>query len=541
MWEMVQDGNVKCWLDLSEISKKGKLYNWKNSIGCKIGVKYKWLCDEVEERYFVIVDYNKNTNKLTLKWNENKYLINTSVLRKGQCGNIFDKYTSNFKYEIGQTVNGLTIIDRYYKQNKNEQRKWYKYRCEKGHEHEIEECRLKLGQGCSICYNRTVLEGYNDLATTRQHLVQYFSNPDDAKKYTAQSNQKVYLKCPFCGKEKTMRICNLTRQGFSCPNCSDGIVLTEKFMSNLLFFKNIEFIYQATKTNFDWIKDNKSYDFALPTYKTIIEIDGDLRSHGDRTNDDYKDEMAKVNGWNVIRINLLENYTGSFEQLWNAYKYILNDLKIYITNEEAKEYYIKSQTSIFHLIVNIANEHTEFSLQQIADELKEKYGYQLNDGTIGRYMKKSNKIGLTNYKNKDKKSVICVTTGKNYESVIEAERQTGVLNSHICGCCKGKYKSAGVIDGKPAIWMYLDDYEKLSNEEKGTLKKQEFLNVGRPKRTICVTTGEIYESLNEAERQTGINHGSISECCLEKRKYAGKLNGEKLVWMYYEDYLESLK
>ena len=36
-----------------------------------------------------------------------------------------------------------------------------------------------------------------------------------------------------------------------------------------------------------------------------------------------------------------------------------------------------------------------------------------------------------------------------YPSIKEAERQTGCYKSHICACCKGKYKSAGGF-----IWKY---------------------------------------------------------------------------------------
>lgn len=259
-----------------------------------------------------------------------------------------------------------------------------------------------------------------------------------------------------------MTIDCLINYGFLCPNCSDGVPLTEKFMSNLLFSKNIGFIYQATKTNFDWIKNGSRYDFALPSDKVIIEIDGDLRSHGDRENDNYKDEMAKANGWNMIRINLLEeNYTGSFKQLWNAYKPVLDNLGIYIADEEAKECYEKSQTSIFHLVVQIANENPEFNQQQIANKLKEKYGYPLTRQTISRYLKKSNELCLTKYENKNrwsKRNVICITTGKIYESCLDAERQTGVANQNISECCHGKRKSAGKDEnGNKLVWRYYNE------------------------------------------------------------------------------------
>ena len=155
MWEMVQDGKVKCWIDLSDVVMEKysgrECYAWKNSIGCKIGVRYKWYNDEIEERLFEIINYDKNTQKLTLKQNNNMYKIKTNDLQKGKCGNIFDKKTSNFKYEIGEVVKTnsreLTIIDRYYKQNENgKQWKWYKYQCENGHVHEIVEGNLKKVQ-----------------------------------------------------------------------------------------------------------------------------------------------------------------------------------------------------------------------------------------------------------------------------------------------------------------------------------------------------------------------------------------------------------
>ena len=53
--------------------------------------------------------------------------------------------------------------------------------------------------------------------------------------------------------------------------------------------------------------------------------------------------------------------------------------------------------------------------------------------------------------------VICVNTGKIYRSTREASRDTGVDNSFICKCCKGKYKSAGKHPetGEPLVWKYI--------------------------------------------------------------------------------------
>jgi hypothetical protein len=42
------------------------------------------------------------------------------------------------------------------------------------------------------------------------------------------------------------------------------------------------------------------------------------------------------------------------------------------------------------------------------------------------------------------------------------------------------------------------------------------------KPVICITTGEIFKSVKEANEITGINLNNISECCRGKRKTAGK-------------------
>ena len=43
------------------------------------------------------------------------------------------------------------------------------------------------------------------------------------------------------------------------------------------------------------------------------------------------------------------------------------------------------------------------------------------------------------------------------------------------------------------------------------------------KKIICVETGQIYESIQEAERQTNIKHSTICQCC--QNKYGHKTAG----------------
>lgn len=80
----------------------------------------------------------------------------------------------------------------------------------------------------------------------------------------------------------------------------------------------------------------------------------------------------------------------------------------------------------------------------------------------------------------------------------------------------------------------------LSEETKEKLSKA-FAKENNPmwckgKKVICIETQEIFPSLGEAERRTGINISRISECCRGIRKSAGKSkDGEKLHWKYIKE------
>lgn len=53
-----------------------------------------------------------------------------------------------------------------------------------------------------------------------------------------------------------------------------------------------------------------------------------------------------------------------------------------------------------------------------------------------------------------------------------------------------------------------------------------------PKRVICLSTGKVYESINDAARDTGVDKSPISRCCRKVTHYntAGGLR-----WAYYDD------
>ena len=97
---------------------------------------------------------------------------------------------------------------------------------------------------------------------------------------------------------------------------------------------------------------------------------------------------------------------------------------------------------------------------------------------------------------------------------------------------------AGKINGVKIKWMYYDEYlsnldkrEEISKEEYASSK---YVYENKNKKVICVTTGEIFDSIKEASQVKKLHQ--ISACCRGKRKSCGKDDkGNKLIWRYYKE------
>lgn len=81
---------------------------------------------------------------------------------------------------------------------------------------------------------------------------------------------------------------------------------------------------------------------------------------------------------------------------------------------------------------------------------------------------------------------------------------------------------------------------KHTEESKQKMKDAHKKRSMKLKRVICLNTGQVFNSIEEAMEWCGLKSGSgIRECCLknEKRKHAGKhpLTKEQLQWEYYEE------
>jgi hypothetical protein len=165
---------------------------------------------------------------------------------------------------------------------------------------------------CSVCINRTIIEGFNDVATTRPDLIKYFKDKNDALKYGHGMTDKLTFVCPDCGFEKELKIEVLARQGFGCPCCGDGVSYPNKFIRSFMRQLNVDNMIFEYSPN--WAK-KYFYDchFEYKGCKYLIEIDGQQHfkksSNFEMTlaevqkRDKEKAMLAEYNGYILIRID----------------------------------------------------------------------------------------------------------------------------------------------------------------------------------------------------------------------------------------------
>ena len=146
------------------------------------------------------------------------------------------------------------------------------------------------------------------------------------------------------------------------------------------------------------------------------------------------------------------------------------------------------------------------------------------------------------------RQVYDIEENKIYKSVKEYCDIHNVKDSNVYACCNHKttirkmIKKNGdgicyenrvcVVDGHHLLW--LDEYEKMTKEDL-QYYLQKFTNKTLIK-IICITTGQFFNSINEAAQYYGIDRRGIGDCCRGRYKFSGKLNGVPLKWMYLSDF-----
>ena len=230
------------WVDLSNLVYKNNSIDWNMSIGKTVNFQYEdivstlTITERADDIQYVYIDVNGYAKH---------HKIYVGQIKNGQFGSVIKKIIPDFRYEIGDCINDMLILDRH---KNGKSYKFYDYKCVKdGYIGRIREDHLDKGHGCPVCAGKAVLVGYNDIGTTSPDIASLFLNPDDKNKYIEHSNKYTYFKCPRCGNIIYARITDVSYHGLSCKKCGDGISYPNKFIYN--------FVEQLSKL------DNKNFKF----------------------------------------------------------------------------------------------------------------------------------------------------------------------------------------------------------------------------------------------------------------------------------------
>ena len=376
--------------------------------------EYKDISDS-----FLIKYFDETTEKILVEYKGKEIWCHRSTFKRNNVGRIVGSINGDFRYDIGDKYitneSDFTIIDK----KMFGKKKMYKYRCNKcgfdaskptyykGEliDYWVTETNLKVGITCPCCGKKNTYTqcGINDITTTDPWMVPYFQGGyDEASKYLAGSEVKKKFICPRCHqlKNKKMYIYTLHQtKTISCPFRSDGFSYPEKFVGYFLKQLQEPFISQYSP---EWA-NNRRYDFYLPNLNIIIEVDGGL-GHGKKAYnnqddligkqvDEYKDDLALENiNCVVFRVNAdISSLEYMKESLLQTFQNIFH--MDFINWEECEKI---ARGSILIDVCNTFNDNV--SIPDIAAM------FYISEKTIKRYLDVGTKIGLCNDYRKLKKN-----------------------------------------------------------------------------------------------------------------------------------------
>ncbi len=176
------------------------------------------------------------------------------------------------------------------------------------------------------------------------------------------------------------------------------------------------------------------------------------------------------------------------------------------------------------------------------------YGYRLQN----YFYNAIKKYGWDNFQHEIIANNLTEAEAKNFEILLienlhSNKADYGYNISSGGGGTSGYKKSEETINkirirnsGENSAWFgrthTKEEIDKISKSHMGELNPM-YNRFGKDnpksKPVICITTGDIFESLSEAHNKTGVSVGNICSCCKGFLKFAGKLQDKtKLKWEY---------
>jgi DNA-directed RNA polymerase subunit M/transcription elongation factor TFIIS len=381
------------YIDLSNLSHKGKFIDWINSIGTILPFQFNDIIGELQ-----IINYNNSF--VTLLYNNESFTLHISDVKKCNINKILGFRTSNFKYDVNEILSTQHGQIKIIKQIRlfNSKAKGYIYECLTCHtlQQRVERNIINKAN-CNVCNNHKMIVGINDMWTTNPEIATLLLNKQDGFKYLVTSSLRTDFICPICNSILYNKLIGSVKsKGLQCKYCSDGVSYPEKFVCSMLKQLNIEF---DKEVKFVW-SDNKRYDFYIYHINTILEVHGmqhykynSFKLMGGQSlqsiidNDKYK--------YNLAQTNHISNYI-IINAMYSELDYIKNN----IINSNFSQLY-----NLYHIDWLKCHNDAHNSLIDVAVRLWNK-GYEitkisklmhLHRFTISRYLKQGAVLHLCDY------------------------------------------------------------------------------------------------------------------------------------------------
>lgn len=178
---------------------------------------------------------------------------------------------------------------------------WWK--CKNGHGWEAKISNRTNGNGCPYCCGYYILDGLNDLATTRPDLAMEWNYEKNGELLPTQISRgyghKVWWTCNVCGYEWQAAPNSRDNMGSGCPACSKGCSVSSQEIT-LYYYVN-KYFDDAIHGYSDKSIGITELDIYIPSLHVGIEYDG-ARWHEDVTRDKRKDVACYNNNIKLIRV-----------------------------------------------------------------------------------------------------------------------------------------------------------------------------------------------------------------------------------------------
>lgn len=386
--------------------------------------------------------------------------------------------------------------------------------------------------GCPFCSGRQPIKGETDLWTTHPELAKLLKNTKDGYNVSYGSGKKVWWICPNCGEELFKTVHNVVNKGLSCNNCSDVFSFPNRFMNSLLKYIDIEFQPEYI------IKGrNYRYDFYIPSLSCIIEMHG--RQHYEewsrsnkslseiQENDKSKYEWAISNG--IKEYIVIDSRNSNMSFIKNN---ILKSNALNLLNLNNVNWNVVAENSFKSIMYTIKDLYINgYTVSDIAEKLK------VSNSTVNKWLHKVTDLGLCEYIPdkgflNDERKIVLINTKEIFDSISNASRMYNESFQNISAVCKRKRKYCGIINGQPAVWRYIEEYDEneiidfdnIINYSSGHM-------VNQYKEDKYIDT---YDTLEQAVASTGQKISSnISECCRKNKVSAGGYQ-----WYYADDEMQ---